>query len=201
MKKFIISILLIFSPILPSLAYAKTGIGQTQHSLRCCSEIRDTLDQIQQLEEVNDLIQEILKEGPLSIKINHPQAKKQFDGCWSGDNRTIYVTHSKNTPRGLLLSTLLFELHNAKRNYDLQNLDREAQNRKIKKKNYVRAVEQLEFENVHDTTKLINKGKRLGVFPKNCYWNYPDDFEEHLQIQKSSGHSKWIADGYDQMRW
>jgi len=198
MKKYLIYILLILSPLTHSLAYSSSPATETQvvtHRLWCCPELRNILTQIRSLPEGNALVNKILEEGPLTIKLNK-NLSKEFNGYWDGDKRTVFITYSKSTSIDVLFPTLLFELHNASRNQDFGKLDYLAHQRQMSKQEYVRSVEYIEFENVQAVTQLLQKGKAQGLYPQSIEWNFSNDFEKHFYVQQKTGHSAWIAKGY-----
>lgn len=175
-----------------------SNVEQKQHSLRCCETMKSILAKLKQLDEVNDLIDKILEKGPLSIEMNR-HLSKEFEGYWSSSNRTIYIT--KNHNDGSLMTTLLFEMHNAVNDSELDRLDQLAAQRKLNRKQYIEAVERWEYENAKATTKILNKGIRMGLFPRDCYWPISEDFENHFRCQKSAGHSAHIGKMYDILRY
>lgn len=197
-KKLLLLFLFIFSSTISTFSYAKkpTAIVSEKH-LECAPELRGVLAKIQQLEEVNALIAKATKDGAISIERNRYYSNK-FDGYWEGSSRTIYL--SKTNPSNQIV-TLLFELHNAARDKDLEHIDTLAYQRKIKKKHYIEKIEYIEYENALATASLLKKGIKQGIFPSNSYWEISDNFSEHFAIQKSSGHSKWIGKVYDDLSW
>lgn len=199
LKIFIILSLLAFSSNINSKdSLKKISENPVKYQLYCSSKVEEILKTIQKLPNANNVIQKVLSEGSLSIKINHCLSTK-FDGYWSDSNRTIYLTKSKSTSKGNLINTLLFELHNASRNSDFEEFDQLAYHRKITKKKYIEAVEYIEYQNALATSALIEEGIALKIFPQDARWNLAEDFSYHFSIQKRTGHSAWIGEMYDSL--
>jgi hypothetical protein len=101
---------------------------------------------------------------------------------------------------GDLIFTLVFELFNASRDTDFQYLNDLAYSRQISRGDYITSCEWIEFQNIQATAQVLNEGISLGILPVSCYKYYSEDFEEHLSVQKSSGHSEWHGRSYDSLR-
>jgi hypothetical protein len=167
-----------------------------QGQIYCAPELRPTLAKIRELPEASALIEQVLEEGNLRIQWNKSLTKK-FEGYWSASNRTIYLTKSNNQAN--LISTLLFELHNALSNERFENWNDLAYCRQISKRQYVREIEFMEYENAKSTKALLDKGIRQKLFPSSARWYLHDTFEEHFRLQKQTGHSAFIGRAYDQI--
>jgi hypothetical protein len=141
------------------------------------------------------LIDKVLDEGPLTIATQY-HLSENFNGYWSPEERTIYITPDSSHP----FSTLLFELHNAVKNEEFRQLDLLAYKREISRKDYIQRQEFIEYQNALETSALLDKGMEEGLFPPNVGWYPAMTFKEHFQIQKSCGHSAWIGEAYDEMR-
>lgn len=166
--------------------------------LTCCLELKEILSQIQRLPRANDLISKALEKGGISIEINHALSE-QFEGYWSPEDRSIYVSQVQTTSPDDLLHTLLFELHNASRDADFDYFNELAYSHQISKPDYVNSIEFIEFENIRSTTDLIKEGITLGIFSSDCYKYYPEDFAEHFQNQELGGHVDWIERNFDEL--
>lgn len=170
-----------------------------EERLECSAEYKKILETLQKHPSVNTLIEKVLQDGPLYIKTNK-YFSNDFEGYWSLEDRTIYLTKVKNTSKHELLITLLFELHNASRSGDFHKLDLLAYNGQIGRKKYIEAVEYIEYENAIATSFILKKGISMGLFPSYCRWDLPNSFQSHLAMQKESGHSEWIGTIYDYLR-
>ncbi len=148
------------------------------------------------LSKADELVTCVLQDGPISIEVNRTFSA-QFEGYWDSDYRTIHVSKEQHSSNGALLCTILFELHNASRNSDFNELYQRAATGQIDKRSYVRQMEYLEYQNARATSLLLNEGIEQGLFPESAYWPIADDFEEHLSYQKASGHSDWLGGSYD----
>lgn len=191
-KLFICLFLFIFPHFTHANHFAETV---AEHQLYCAPQFKGVLSTIQQLPEVEKLISKALEEGPITIKSNR-SLSQEFEGYWSSDDRTVYLT--KGSESGLV-TTLLFELHNAARDSELSQLHTLASQGQIKKWDYVEGVEWIEYQNALATSSLLNQGIEEGLFSSRCRWNLQSSFEKHFQQQKSMGHSYWIAQMYDQL--
>lgn len=185
----------IISLILTLLPIASTQTQPVQHTFSCDSKLYPLLHRIQRLQETNTLIDQVLLEGPLYIKINR-DLPTQFDGYWSSEERTIYITMQSKSS---YLTTLLFELHNAVRTKELEKLYDLASQKMIEKDKFIERVEYIEHQNVIATSSLIEKGIQQGLYPLNMRWEVDPHFDSHFAYQKQTGHSAWLADLYDEL--
>lgn len=181
MKRFLILILLLFS----SLGFSS--------EIRCEKKLQSTLETIRQLPEAEKLLQKVLEEGSISVEMNR-FVSNQFEGYWAPNKRTIYITEGQSEADRLV--TMLFEMHNAKRDKDFKELDRLALGKKIDQNEYVQRAERIEYENCVSTSKLLTLGRERGIFSKECRWDVADTFDEHFKWMKRSGHAAWHADSY-----
>jgi hypothetical protein len=188
-KKFLFALFVISSQFSISELSAKY-----HHAFVAASELDSAYATLKQLPEVEALIERIEQDGPFYIEYNRYDSKK-FQGYWSMEDRTIYITRGQSLAH--TLTTLLFEMHNAVNTQTLDNYDRLAYNRQITRSEYIRAVELWEYENAKQTVAILNKGIEMGIFPKECHWPLHDNFEEHFNLQKSAGHSAYIGKMYD----
>lgn len=158
--------------------------------ISCDPKLKNTLTTIQKVKSAEVLIEEVLKDGPLTIKndVDFP-----FEAYWDTTTRTIGVTDT-----GSRIHSILFELHNASTQKDFDRYNTLAIEKKIGKEDYVRAIEQIEYQNTRKTATIIDEGIRLGFFPKESQAYYYSNFEDHLCHQKLTGHSAWIAGIYDE---
>lgn len=172
-------------------------------SISYSTQLEDIITTIQQLPEAQKLIASIQKEGALRIIVNKQiPVCEQFGACWDPDNRIICVNtvptsrHSK----GAVIGSILFELHNASVNSQINYYDSLAARGEIEKEDYVRSIEFLEYENSIKTAQMAEKGIQAGLFPANARLPTYSNFEEHYYFQKVGGHSAWIAHNYNQLR-
>lgn len=183
---------LIFFIVICSVGYSK------EYQMRCASELSTVLDKVESLPEGKELIFKVLEQGPLSIKVNNIYPD-QFEGYWGGHNRTIYITKKRDSSDCSLVTTLLFELHNAVRTAAIKEVQCLVSNNQMNRTEFIQAIEYIEYENALSTTKLLNLGVKDGIFPRYCHWNIAGTFEEHYRIQREAGHSEWIGKMYDDL--
>lgn len=193
--KILILFFLLFSPI-TYLAAQKSTEQVSSFQVRSDSELEGVVNLALQLPEVQAVLDEVLKDGPIQVKKNKKYSS-EFEGYWEDWTRTIYITKDRYSSNGTLLSTFMHELHNAYRNSDLSYYNELARQHKISKKKYVRAIEYVEFLNARDSSRLLALGIERGIYPKDARWDIPEDFEVHYKIQRQSGHSAYIARSYD----
>lgn len=157
--------------------------------INCEPELQDALATIEQVNGVDRVFSEVLKDGPISIK-RDPQFP--FKAYWDSTSRTIGIT-----PMESPFYSLLFELHNASKQKEFDYYDSLARQGKISKKDYILAIEQIEFQNTVQTSALIDQGIQQGLLPKESQTFYSSTWEAHLRDQESGGHSAWIGQIYD----
>ena len=159
-------------------------------------DFQPLVNKIQAIPAGSELIQKATQDGDIRVMETRNQPKK-FLGYWSPGNRIIYLTDPNKHTDSELLTTLVFELHNASRDRDFSILDRTPST----KADYVRQTELIEYQNVKATEEVLQQGRQLGLIPKDCRFNHYLSFEEHLKLQKRTGHSKYIADNYDRLKY
>lgn len=186
MKRLFLIVILFFSTTWASVA-----------QVDCSPKLEKVYELVLEVPEVESLVDRILKKGPLQIEMNR-HLSKQFEGYWDGDNRTIYITKTDSTAGKI--NTLIFEMHNAAYDDELERLDTLAKHGQISRPDYIRSVEFWEYQNAKKCAQILDKGIAMGLFPKECHWALSDTFEEHFRIQKKAGHSAHIGKMYDQLR-
>lgn len=191
-QKLICFLLLLFSLVNSPVQAAES------HRLHCVKELQPTLETLRKLPEIEDLIQRILAEGPLTIQ-NNDRLSNKFEGYWDPYKRTILITKRAHTTEADRIMTMLFEMHNAIRTKDFEEIDHLAYHRKISKAEFVRESEYIEYENCLSTSRLLDEGIRQGVFPRESYWPVYDNFEDHFKLMKRTGHADWYATSYKRM--
>lgn len=159
--------------------------------INCESELQDTLSTIQKVEGANELLERVLKDGPLTIKI---EKEFVFGAYWDCSKRIIAIVPEENK-----IYSLLFELHNAAAQDEFDHYNLLAYQNQISKEDYVRAFECIEYQNVLKTAAIVDEGIREGIFPASCQNHYHSNFEEHFAYQKLTGHSAYVAGIYDSL--
>lgn len=173
--------------------------SQAHANMTCSAPLQSYVKQIQKLPEGKQLIEAILKEGPLHFSDKNPQLTEQFGAMWDRQYRTIYVNTASQQSQGRILGTILFELHNARSNSRYDELDFRANTGRISKMDYVESMERVEYENSIATAALADKGIKLGYFPKEARLPIYNSFQEHYLYQRIGGHSGWLARAYDEI--
>lgn len=165
--------------------------------VECSPKLEKVYELVLEVPEVESLVDQILKKGPLQIEMNR-HLSKQFEGYWDGQDRTIYITKTDSTAGKI--STLIFEMHNAAYDDELERLDSLAKLGQISRSEYIRSVEFWEYQNAKRCAEILDKGIAMGLFPRESHWPISSNFEDHFQIQKKAGHSAHIGKMYDQLQ-
>lgn len=190
-KKATIRFLLIVSLLFTTLSFA-----DETPDFYCSQELETVYQTIVQLPEVCELVCQVLQEGPLQIQPNS-FLSDQFEGYWNSNDRSVYITISRDPTFSEMIITMLFELHNASRDRDFNHIYNLAVDGLIDRDQYVEKMEYIEYENVLATSLLLKKGVEMGIFPDDCVWNVSPSFTEHFEIQKERGHSAWFENDFD----
>ena len=163
------------------------------YKIDCDEEFKDTLATIKKVKGGNELVEQVLEEGPLKIK---RERELPFGAYWDASKRTIGLVASENSTY-----SLLFELHNAAAQKDFEHANSLAANQKISKNEYIRMIETIEYKNTYKTSALIDEGIRQGLLPRSSQTRYYSSLEAHLRDQERTGHSAWIADIYESLAY
>lgn len=157
------------------------------------------LQKIQQIPEVRTLIIEAEKRGPIVVRVETLPHDK-FEAFWDSSNRIVRINEPFNKVEGVFIGSLLFELHNAATDQQLKHFFTLAREGRITKEKYVESIERIEHQNALNTSTLLEKGIRLGLFNQDARWPVYRDFDDHYKVQQLQHHSAWIANNYDRMR-
>ena len=158
------------------------------------SPLEEAFFTIKKVPECHTLLMQIENEGRISVveAFNTP-----FEAQWSPDTRTVEVDVSKHTGMGHLITSIVFELHNALSNNRLEYLYTQASSKKIPREAFVRKIEQMEWKNWEAASLLLAKGRERGIFPQDAHLPTFKTFGNYLLIQKQMGHSQYHAQSYD----
>ncbi len=149
-----------------------------------------------QLEEIHPQIEEAQKQGPIDVLyIEMPEMNSK--ALWDSLNRRIVINAKFGLDTSRIIHSILFELQNAISTPKLNDLTRQAASGKIDKDNFVEGIEWIEHQNALRTKHLLEKGIAKGIFPVSSRWPVPESFADHLSMQKSSGHTDFIARKYE----
>lgn len=144
------------------------------------------------------LLKEVEQEGRITIELREIESF-DFGAMWDANSRHVIVNAKRCRNQGTLISSLLFELHNAKTSQFLEAEANKVINGRLTKEQYVKNVERMEHDNAMATIKILEEGMANGAFPKTAKWTIIRDFEDHYKLQQVTGHSLWIANNYDLM--
>ena len=162
------------------------------------SDLKEVLNVVYSCPESKKLLEEVEKEGQISIY--SAPFNSNSNAKWLPDERSIILNAAKRRSFGEKVRSIVFELHNASTTKHFDELDWRAAKRQISKQDYVVTVERMEHKNALQTKQIIQKAIQAGLFPRDSFWNIPDDFNTHYQVQYSSGHSQAIGALYDQLQ-
>lgn len=191
---------LMFATLNTALLIAPTDCYSAQaHDIHCAPQLQNSLKAINHLKEGKKLISNVLKEGSIRISVAKTEPSKRFGACWDPDTRTIFIDLYYHTSQGELIGSIVFELHNALRDSELQYLSELAYHGKIDKDKYVQGVEYIEYQNSIDAAGLIQIGIKNKIFSETANLFVYSSFDEYFYYQKQSGHSAVIAGNFDNM--
>jgi hypothetical protein len=189
----------ILTGLLTVIATSITSFAFCATQVECAPQLQPLFAKIQKVPEARNLIENIKKEGPIRIAVKSSHLSQQFGAFYDTVNRIVYVNPSWHDNEGEMISSILFELHNASVNSKLDHFDYLAYTGQIDKESYVKGVEYLEYVNSKNASRIVEKGIALGVFPASARMNTYENFEEHYRWQIYGGHSAYIAKNYEQL--
>lgn len=160
------------------------------------SSLKTAVEKIYSLQEARHLINLANKEGQIRLAIVNPN-KCAFQGLWEASTRTIYVNISKQKNLGLIIQTILFELHNALGNSYFDQLWKSVKNGTLAKSAFIEKAERFEYNNLIKTETVIEKGVKLKIFPPETHLQIIPDFKLHFFYQQLTGHSDWFSKEFD----
>lgn len=160
------------------------------------SQVAPVVQQIQQMPEVRNLLEQVsrLEGGPVRIVLENTDG---LEALWDGENRVIRINHYHSLQHDRLISSLIFELHNASTNHTFMHLVDLAMKGRIGKDQWVEQVERMEHQNALKTSDIISKGIASGIFPASAKWVTYYEFDDYYKLQQIAGHSGWLANAYD----
>ncbi len=189
-------LLLAALPFLPLYGAAKSYNRHTT-SVHCASELQNSLQAIKKIKEGNALINNILKQGNLSLSTSRVNAADTFGACWDPGRRIIYISLAAHMSQDELIGSIIFELFNALQTSKFNQLYDQAAKGKINREEYIQKIEHIEYQNSIDAAKLINIGIENKTFGKNIRLNVYKTFDEYFYYQKMYGHSAFHGANYD----
>ncbi len=153
---------------------------------------------VNQMDEVNEILQEVEHRiGPIQVELKPHRSK--FNALWNPGLRAIQLNQNAQRSLSDNIISIVFELHNAKVTAQMDEVTQLARAGLISRLEYMETMERLEHINALSTKSIIQKGVARGIFPRNTYWNIPESFDVHFNLQKSSGHTAWFSTIYNQM--
>ena len=184
------------STVLFTLVTIFSTANAAENILSVSPELAPVMDKIFELEEAIPLIDEAQKEGPIDIiYVEMPEMNSK--ALWDSMNRRIIINAKFDFDIARIIHSVLFELQNATATPKLNDLTRRAANGQVNKNEFVEGIEWIEHQNALRTKHLLEKGIAKGIFPAASRWPVPEKFSDHLSMQKSSGHTDFIARKYE----
>jgi len=148
--------------------------------------------------EFNEVVKKAEAYGAIKLEVV-AMPNEQFEAFWDSTHRVIRINQAKQPELGSLITSILFELHNAASDPHFRQLYHQAKSGQLNKERYVEKVERMEHQNALNTCTILQKGIRLGYFPKEADWSILRSFDDHYKLQQLHGHSQWIANNFDMM--
>lgn len=159
---------------------------------------RAAVKAIESVPEAVSVLKQVQEKGAIRIETEYFH-DSDFEALWDSTNRIIYINEANNETTEKMISSILFELHNAKTDEQLKRLFKQAKTGQIDKESYVESVEKLEYHNALATSQLIEKGIQEGMFSRKARWEVCSNFQDHYRVQQLHGHSQWIANKFNNM--
>lgn len=194
MYKIIVTCFLFIIFFNPTVAFS-----QTKEKNITAAHVQECIDKIQELPEAREMMEAIQKDGPVRIAVSNHPLSQQFGAYWDVDQRVICVCPAFHSSVGKMIGSILFEMHNALHDSQINHYYDLASEGKIDRESYIRSIEHLEYLNSKSTAALAEKGIEQGIFPPEARRNTYDNFEEHYYYQQYGGHSAWIGRSYDSL--
>jgi len=149
---------------------------------------------LRSMPECRPIIEQVSRQGGFSLV---SKSYTPFEAQWNSDTRAVEIDLNKHRNFGHIITSVLFELHNALTDRELQRLYELARNKTISKDMYVRMIEEIEWKNWQATCKLLELGRERGIFPKEAFLPAFSSFSEYLRLQNEAGHSQYHSESYD----
>jgi hypothetical protein len=186
MKKVILSFLVLCTLSGPLMAYPSHP-----------PQVTSPVQMLYRLKESQQLLNQVEAAGPITIEW---ATLGTVNAMWVPEQRIIYLDMSKRRTPGNVTISILFELHNALNQSKFDYYDQMVRQGTISRKDYITAVEQIEYNNALQTMRILEKGVQRGIFPPDAHWPIAPTFQEHYRVQIESGHSQLIGYVYDNLR-
>jgi hypothetical protein len=164
-------------------------------TVNCEPSLQKHLEAILKIPEAKNLLNTIRKEGSIHIVAGNSPLAKRFGAFWDPDQRAIFIDTARS--EGSIIGSLIFELHNASVDSHFNYLNEMAHQGRISKEKYIESMEYMEYINSKNASKLASTVIKMRVLPKDAFLPTYDNFKEHLQAQKQSGHSDCFARNFD----
>lgn len=165
----------------------------------CDPQLMRAFDTALQLEEVRQVWNQINQEGAVRILAKQGD-RNNFTAYWEGENRIICVNVGLKRRVSEQISSIIFEMHNALRDKKTVELYNQASEKRISRDTFAKEMERLEYENSLDACDLVDKGVRLGIYPRDCFLQRYPNFEEFLREQKMHGHYQHYMRAYQEIQ-
>jgi hypothetical protein len=162
------------------------------------SSMQQAVSALERFPETKIVLDSFKNERGISLNWS-PYGQDASNAFWFGTKRAIVLNSSKEWDEGKKISSILLEMHNAKTNLQMYQLDQLVRKKKITRNDYVRSIEKIEHDNAVKTRTLLERGIQQGYFPSTATYPVYLNFEDHFRLQIDVGHSDFIAKHYDAM--
>jgi hypothetical protein len=178
--------------------FAEAGSRSAPSSSVVCSPIlKRYVNTILKVPEARALIERVQREGAISIAVHNDSLSRKFGAFWDGEDRVIAINMDAHDTEGEIIGSIIFELHNAAAEVQLNHIDELASQGRIDRNRYTESVERIEYENSWKAARVAERGIAMGVFPQSARLRTFNSFEEYYRLQKIGGHSACISRNYD----
>jgi hypothetical protein len=173
-----------------------TLISTSLSAIQADPKLRKPLNKILAHPSSAALIRAVEKDGEIYIAYES-FGDQDVNALWDADNRIICINNKNDANAGCIISSILFELHNAASTNELKAHFDQAGSGRYSKEQFVEAIERMEHRNALAAQNLIDQGVLKGYFPQSSRIFHFDNFDDYYALQQLFGHSQWIAERYD----
>ncbi len=156
--------------------------------------VQNALEMVLALPETAALWKEIQSEGP--VRVIAVSSPFQFEAVWEGEARVILVNLGMARSKASIISSILFEMQNAKGNRKLTSLYSAARWNQMSLDQFATEIEQFEYENLINAERLLKQGQGRGIYPRECFLPHFVNFSDYLHTQEITGHTAYHRDTY-----
>lgn len=162
-------------------------------------QIESVMQKLLQQPEFQELVATVRQKGQVEIVMSSA-GDHHFEAFWDPGSRQVVLNMRKSRTLPSLVTSIVFELHNAKSEGEFDYWSHQACKRKISRARFVEEFERIEHRNALNTCSMLRAFVEREVFsPEVLFWQIDPSFSRHFAIQKQAGHSEFIGRQYDRM--